>query len=92
MLKWLIAHLLRLQRHLRRRANARRATPRRQDEVEIVLDEDRPLGCGWFDSSHELEHGLLVREADDEALSALPLTDWLALPWQGGVQAELTLV
>ena len=46
-------------------------------------DEDRPLGCGWFDSSHELERGLQVREADANfemgALSALPLGDWLDL-------------
>ena len=52
-------------------------------------DEDRPLGCGWFDSSHELERGLQVREADAEALSALPLGDWLELElrtWCGQLQ------
>ena len=42
-------------------------------------DEDRQLGCGWFDSSHELERGLQVREADADALSTLPLGDWLEL-------------
>lgn len=42
-------------------------------------DEDRPLGCGWFDSSHELERGLQVRETDATALGALPLGDWLDL-------------
>ena len=52
-------------------------------------DEDRPLGCGWFDSSHELERGLQVREADAQALSALPLGDWLELElrtWCGQAQ------
>ena len=26
-----------------------------------AADDERPLGCGWFDSSHELERGLQVR-------------------------------
>lgn len=44
------------------------------------LDEaERPRGCGWFDSSHELEHGLVVREADVQALATLPLALWLDL-------------
>lgn len=43
-------------------------------------DPDRPLGCGWFDSSHELHQGLQVDEAPDaQALAQLPLGDWLAL-------------
>lgn len=42
-------------------------------------DQDRPLGCGWFDSSHELERGLQVQEADANTLSALSLGDWLNL-------------
>lgn len=25
-------------------------------------DDEPPLGCGWFDSSHELRHGLDVHE------------------------------
>ena len=41
--------------------------------------EERWLGCGWFDSSHELQRGLLVKEADDQTLSTLPLGDWLDL-------------
>jgi hypothetical protein len=59
-----------------------------------LQDEDRPLGCGWFDSSHELERGLQVRETDATfdtgALSALPLGEWLALElrsWRGQPQA-----
>lgn len=37
------------------------------------------MGCGWFDSSHDLQHGLQIREADGQALALLPLKDWLTL-------------
>lgn len=49
------------------------------------LAEARPPGCGWFDSSHELRRGLLVREhASADALAAeLPLTSWLELHLSG---------
>jgi len=30
-------------------------------------DGERPLGCGWFDSSHELAQGAAVTELDDAA-------------------------
>lgn len=53
--------------------------------------DDRPLGCGWFDSSHELQAGLQVREADEGALATLPLGDWLALElreWTGQPRPE----
>lgn len=42
---------------------------------------DAPHGCGWFDSSHELQQGLLVREhCDPAALAAeMPLGPWLEL-------------
>ena len=48
-------------------------------------ETDRPLGCGWFDSSHELQRGLLVREhAGVDALGTeLPLNAWLALRLAG---------
>ena len=63
---------------------------RKPDWLDPPLqDEDRQLGCGWFDSSHELERGLQVREADADALSALPLGDWLELElrtWCGQAQ------
>lgn len=41
--------------------------------------EERPRGCGWFDSSHDLLQGLQVREADRSVLALLPLADWLVL-------------
>ncbi len=36
--------------------------------------EERFHGCGWFDSSHELQRGLRVRE---DAAAELPLAAWL---------------
>lgn len=59
--------------------------------------EDEPPcpGCGWFDSSHELQTGLQVSEhADDEVVAvALPLATWLDMQladWQPdrGVEAH----
>ena len=49
-----------------------------------ATDDERPLGCGWFDSSHELERGLQVHEANVQSLSALPLSDWLDLELRNG--------
>jgi hypothetical protein len=42
-------------------------------------EDDGTWGCGWFDSSHELVHGLQVQEDSAEALNALPLATWLDL-------------
>jgi hypothetical protein len=42
-------------------------------------EDDSTWGCGWFDSSHELVHGLQVQEDSAEALNALPLATWLDL-------------
>ncbi len=42
-------------------------------------EDDCTWGCGWFDSSHELVHGLQVQEDPAEVLSALPLVTWLDL-------------
>jgi hypothetical protein len=55
---------------------------------------ERPRGCGWFDSSHELHCGLAVTEhlSPDSVASELPLDDWLELHlsgWRGGGQAGL---
>ena len=54
--------------------------PLRDDAAD---DEEPPcLGCGWFDSSHELQTGLQVSEHDDDEVVAavLPLPTWL--DWQ----------
>lgn len=60
-------------------ARRRRVRPEPQPQA----DDERPLGCGWFDSSHELERGLQVREADAAALGALPVADWIDLELSG---------
>ncbi len=51
--------------------------------------EERSWGCGWFDSSHELQSGLLVQEhaASDALAAELPLPHWLALQL-GGWRAD----
>lgn len=64
--------------------------------MELVeVPEERPKGCGWFDSSYELGQGLLVREHDAttaaQALAAAPLADWLEIQlggWRPPEQAQ----
>ncbi len=56
-------------------------------------EEERLLGCGWFDSSHALQSGLLVTEhaTADAVAPDMPLSDWLALHlagWPFPVAAE----
>jgi hypothetical protein len=53
-------------------------------------DDVPPPGCGWFNSSHELQRGLLVTEhASADAVAAeLPLDSWIGLHlagWQPAV-------
>ncbi|RVU49434.1 hypothetical protein [Rubrivivax rivuli] len=50
--------------------------------------DDRHRGCGWFDSSLDLQQGLRVEEhtglpGSDPALADLPLAAWLELQLQG---------
>lgn len=73
-------------------ARRRPATPHRILRAELALlpliepppparatADERPRGCGWFDSSHELQRGLLVVEHADPGAAArlLPLEAWL---------------
>jgi len=63
----------------------------RSDEAALPVPDadadadERPRGCGWFDSSHDLQHGLSVREhANSETLGReLPLANWLELQLSG---------
>jgi hypothetical protein len=66
--------------------------PRLADLPELIDDSAEPLppGCGWFNSSHDLQHGLLVTEhASADAVAAeLPLDGWIGLHlagWQPAV-------
>ena len=83
-----------LHRWIARRNHRRRPRPRGPEfdlllvEADLALDDDRPLGCGWFDSSHELRAGLMVQEhaSADAVANELPLGDWLQLhlvEWRG---------
>lgn len=53
----------------------------RLDQPAQAPDEG-PAGCGWFDSSHDLNRGLLVTEfaSPDPVANEVPLGWWL--DWQ----------
>ena len=62
------------------------------DHHEACVGAQAPQGCGWFDSSHELQRGLLVREHTDPAALAaeMPLGPWLEMQlagWQPALAA-----
>jgi hypothetical protein len=67
-----------------------RASPPAAGAPGASDDQACPLGCGWFDSSHELQQGLLVREHDSaETLAGeLPLANWLELHLSGRLAAS----
>ncbi len=63
-----------------------RQTPPPLPRVRVPAGDEQPAaGCGWFDSSHDLQTGLLVCEHSDPAALAreLPLAAWLDLQLQG---------
>ena len=53
----------------------------RTARVAPAAEDEPPAGCGWFDSSHELQHGLWVQEhaTPDAVANDLPLGEWLEL-------------
>jgi hypothetical protein len=55
--------------------------PELLEDVEEVL----PPGCGWFDSSHDLQHGLQVTEhaSADGVAAELALDSWIGLHLAG---------
>ncbi len=69
----------RLRDRLRPTADAARAV--RKGSTEPEAEADLPGACGWFDSSHELVHGLQVQEltTPESQAAALPLATWLQL-------------
>ena len=70
-------NLSKLLQLLQRRSSA--VTARR---AVREAEDDAPPGCGWFDSSHDLNQGLCVRELANPAALAreLPLPAWI--DWQ----------
>ena len=56
-----------------------------REVAEALPDDDEgPRGCGWFDSSHDLQHGLVVQERDPDTVAGeLPLVHWLELQLSG---------
>lgn len=76
----------------RYRSDARVPRARRPGEPAVAAvaaitpgGDERPVGCGWFDSSHELHAGLLVREqlGMETRATELPLLPWLELQLSG---------
>jgi len=72
----------------------RRTATRRPPEPAGKVDGERePVtpACGWFDSSHELEQGLMVCEHGNDsagaamatAMATAPLADWLDFELRG---------
>jgi len=64
---------------------------------EADAPPEPPGACGWFDSSHALQHGLRVTEHAnaDTVSAALPLDDWLQLhlgAWSWAGQAETAML
>lgn len=53
--------------------------------TSALEDDERPSGCGWFDSSHELHSGLCVsvHESPDELVRLAPLRWWLQWKLEG---------
>lgn len=62
---------------------ARKPPPLAERAVRVApaAEDEIPAGCGWFDSSHELQHGLWVQEhaTPDAVANDLPLGEWLEL-------------
>ncbi len=86
MLQTLLARLRRLSRRLHhRRPPAPRGVAGRVEDPAELTPEERVLGCGWFDSSHDLQAGLCVQEhaSADAVAQELPLGDWLQLHLSG---------
>lgn len=55
------------------------ALPPAPQAPATAAEDDAPRGCGWFDSSHDLQHGLqlTVHDASAELATLVPLGWWL---------------
>jgi hypothetical protein len=63
-------------------------TRRALDAGDANHEGEPSAGCGWFDSSHELQRGLVVHEhaSVDVPSAELPLASWLELHLSGWSQ------
>ncbi len=72
---------------LRMRPAPRRGRAALPELPQLLDDADDapPPGCGWFNSSHELQRGLLVTEhaSADAVATELPLDSWIGLHLAG---------
>lgn len=77
----------RLARHGR---YSRHAGPCADGEAAAEPDDIPPRGCAWFESSRELDAGLLVTEHDspDRVANQLPLEVWLEWQLMGARPAQ----
>jgi len=71
-----------------RSLNVERSSPAAADGDPAVAGTEADIdtaGCGWFDSSHDLQSGLLVTEhaSADSVANELPLEAWLDLHLSG---------
>lgn len=73
----LLTHLTHLTLPVRAVRPAPRPAPLQRDEPPVA--DDVAPGCGWFDSSHDLQHGLRVTEhaQADAVVNQIPLSWWL---------------
>jgi hypothetical protein len=78
-----------MPRPFRRQSPAERALPGSPID-RLTPPEARPQGCGWFDSSHDLNQGLQVTEHanPDTVAGDLPLSDWLRMQLSGWRSVE----
>ncbi len=61
------------------------ALPKAASTAAAADDTETVLGCGWFDSSHDLHAGLCVQEhvQSDTVVQHLPLAEWLEVQLSG---------
>ena len=94
LLPWMrLKVLLRRFSGLFQRASTRHAAPAYAANAAYAADPGAaeaqddavPRGCGWFDSSHDLQQGLRVQEhlSADSLARELPLGAWLDLQLSG---------
>ncbi len=73
-----------------RKSGTAAARSTRPHDVLLDVEAEAPGACGWFDSSHELVHGLQVQELNtpESLAAALPLASWLQLQLEGRCSAQ----